>query len=136
MVEDVVNIPAQGKACPFFDCEIFGQGHVQLRETLATQSISRQVAEFARGRYGERGGIQKESRCRVQVGVDSGHKIWTLCAARLSSAGEVDHGNGYDLAAADDRTRVVIAVLRVQVDNIVARDQHVDRKRAVVVEEA
>src|SRR5262252_8804061 len=136
MVKDVVNIPAQSKTFPFFDCEVFGQGHVQLRETLAAQSISRQIAEFARGRYGERGGIQQESRCRVQVGTDSGHKIRTLCAARLPSAGEVYHGNGYDLAAAGYRTRIVGAVLRVQVDNIVARDQHVDRKSAVVVLEA
>src|SRR5215471_18238430 len=131
MVENVVNIPAQGKPFLFFDGEILGQGHVQLLEIQAAQSISREIAECARGRHGEGSGIQQESSCRVQVGIDSGYKIRTLCAARLPSAGEVDHGNGYDLAAANDRIRIVRAGLRVQVDNVVARDLHVDRKPAV-----
>src|SRR5439155_17962816 len=64
---------------------------------------------------------------------DSGHKIRTLRSARLPSAGEVDHRNGYDLPVADDGIGIVGAVLRVQVENVVARDLHVDRKRAVVV---
>src|ERR1051326_2092516 len=50
MVENVVNIPAQGKTFLFCDCEILGQSHVQLREIGAAQSISREIAEFARGR--------------------------------------------------------------------------------------
>src|SRR5262249_24397595 len=72
MVENVVNIPAQGKPFLFFDCEILGQGHVQLLEIQAAQSISREIAEFTRGRHGEGSGILQESRCGVQVGTDSG----------------------------------------------------------------
>src|SRR5262249_1683724 len=136
MVENVVNVPAQGKPCPFFDCEILGQGHVQLREIQAPQRISREIAECAWNRYGEGSRIQQEPRCGVQVGIDSGHKIRTLRAARLPSAEKVEQGDCYDLTAADDRAGIVRAVLRVQVDNIVARNLHVDGKRAVVVLEA
>src|SRR5262249_51520094 len=46
-VENVVNVPAQDKPCPFRDCEILGQGHVQLLEILAGQSFWRGIAELA-----------------------------------------------------------------------------------------
>src|SRR5262249_31786595 len=35
MIENVVNIPAERKPRPFIDCEILGQGNVQLREIEA-----------------------------------------------------------------------------------------------------